>query len=300
MKILNKKDSNPRDPDVVFYQGKYYTLFSQDNCLWMRVTDNLEDILTAKKQLVYVPEDEYFCSIWAPELHIINNKPYIYVTMAKEIRGTQHMFVLSSDTGMITGPYKKISYIKHADDAWAIDATIIRYNNDLYYAYSAFGKYDGEVYQALYIAKMKNPYSLDGEAHLLTKSEYDWEKHGCDGDKRPYVTEGPHAVYHNNEIYIVYSASGCWTDYYCLGLLKFKGGDMLDKNNWEKYHQPILDNSSGFVGPGHASFIQNNPNGIEYCAFHAFNTDSSNGEGDVSAHIYPMKWVNNIPKILIK
>ena len=300
MKILSKTNTNPRDPDVVFYQGKYYTLFSQDNCLWMKITTSLQDILTAKKQLVYVPSDDYVCSIWAPELHIINGVPYIYVTMAKEVRGTQHMFVLTNDSGLIAGPYKKIAYLRHEEDAWAIDGTLVRVGNELYYVYSAFGKYDEEMYQALYIVKMKNPYTFDGKPRLLTKSQYDWEKRGCDGGKRPYVTEGPYAVYHKGKTFIVYSASGCWTDYYCLGLLEYKGGDPLDENSWSKLDRPILDNDSGFVGPGHASFIQNDPSGTEYCSFHAYNTDSSNGEWDVSAYTYPLIWEDDLPKILIK
>ncbi|MCR4660375.1 MAG: glycoside hydrolase family 43 protein [Clostridia bacterium] len=299
MKILDYNYTNPRDPYVIFYQGKYYTLMSYENKLWLKVTDRLEDILNAEMHVIFTPEGEYSQCIWAPELHIIDDIPYIYVTMSIEYGKPQHMFVLTTESKKIDDNYKVISYLRHGDDAWAIDGTILKKDKKIYYIYSAFGEYGGELFQALYIAEMENPYTLKGEAKLLTKSKLDWEMHGCNGKDRPYVTEGPFALYKNNDIYVVYSSSGCWTDYYCLGLLKFKGGDILSSENWEKYPHAILDNSSGFVAPGHASFIQNDPSGVEYCIFHAYEKDSSRGEKFVHAYIYPVTWIDDIPKIKI-
>ncbi len=299
MILLNKETANPRDPYVLFYENKYYTLFSMDNSLWMKCTDSLKEIEKADKHLVYTPKDEYKVSLWAPELHIIDGVPYIYVTAAKEHLGVQHMFVLSHQSNNLLDPYEKISYLPHTDDGWGIDGTILRLNQKLYYIYSAFGKYKEELYQSLYIREMINPYTFKSEPHLLSRSIYEWEKHGCNGKDRPYVNEGAFAIYHHNKTYVVYSASGCWTDYYCLGLLEYLGGDPLDIISWKKYNKPILDNSSGFVGPGHASFIQNDPSGTEYCAFHAYLEDSSRGEAFVRAYIYPLIWKDNLPIILL-
>lgn len=297
MKILDKSDSNPRDPFIFYYQGRYYSLFSKDNCLWLKSAETLSKIINADKQIIYIPEDEYCNCLWAPELHFIGGLPFIYVTASKKFGEPQHMFVLTTESKSIYGPYKKISYLKHQDDAWAIDGTILRHDGKLYYIYSAFGKYDNELYQALYIVEMDNPYTISKDPHLLSKANYDWEKGGCNGKDRPYVNEGPFALYKDNEIFVVYSASGCWTNNYCLGLLKFKGGDILDIANWEKLDHPIMDNSSGYIAPGHASFIQNGPDNITYCAFHSYNKDCSNGESDVSAYILPVEINNSTVKI---
>jgi GH43 family beta-xylosidase len=298
MKILDYNFTNPRDPYVIFHKGKYYTLISREDALWMKETDSIEEILNAPEHLVYKPEGEYSKSIWAPEIHIVDGTPYIYVTMAPAYGLTQHMFVLTTKSKKVLDTYEKISYLRHTDDAWAIDGTLLKIDSKLYYVYSAFGGYDNAVYQALYIVEMENPYTFKGDIHLLSKSDYDWEKGGCDGSKRPFVNEGPFALYHNNKSYIIYSASGCWTDYYCLGLLTYKGGDPLNKDNWEKLPRPILNNDSGFVGPGHASFIQDEEGG--YCFFHAYEKDSSRGEAFVHSHAYRFRWVNDIPEILIK
>ncbi|MCR4911327.1 MAG: glycoside hydrolase family 43 protein [Bacilli bacterium] len=297
MKILDYRTANARDPYVLFNEGKYYTLFSLDNKLWLKVTDKLEDILEAEMHVIFTPEDEFCECLWAPELHIIDGVPYIYVTMAKEFGQPQHMFVLTTASKKIDDTYKVISYLKHENDLWAIDGTVLKLNDKLYYIYSAFGSFDGEMYQALYIDEMINPYTLKGGVKLFTKSQFDWELNGCNGKNRPYVTEGPYAIYHEGKTFIVYSASGCWTDYYCLGIMEYIGGDPLSMDSWKKYSHPILDGASGFVGPGHASFIQNDPSGVEYCAFHAYEKDSSRGEKYVLAHIYPMIWENGLPKI---
>lgn len=300
MKILDYHFTNARDPYVLFHDGKYYTLISNDNKLWLKISDNLSDILNDEMHLVFTPSDEYCNCLWAPELHIIDDVPYIYVTMSEEFGKPQHMFVLTTESKKINDKYKVISYIKHKDDAWAIDGTILKHEGKLYYIYSAFGIYDDSSYQALYISEMENPYTLKGEVKLLSKSEYDWELKGCNGKDRPYVNEGAFALYRDNKIYVAYSASGCWTDYYCLGLLEFKGGNILLKDNWYKHKTPILDSSCGYVAPGHASFIQNDPSGVEYCAFHAYETNSNNGEKYVHSYIYPFVWKENKPVIVIK
>ncbi len=53
----------------------------------------------------------------------------------------------------------------------------------------------------LYIAKMANPWTLGSEPVMLTK-RYDWE---CIDF---LVNEGPAFLFHENKIYITYSASG--------------------------------------------------------------------------------------------
>ena len=301
MVILNYRKESARDPDVIFNNGLFYCLYSYENALWIKYASSLDDLLDAAPRVVFKPnkKEEYSTRIWAPELHVIDGVCYIYVTIGAKSSLLEHMFVLTNDSDDPLKPYYIKSYIDNGDGGWAIDASIVKYNGSLYYVYSSFGKYDEEVYQALYIAKMKNPYTLESRSYLLSKSEFEWEKFGCDGGSRPYVNEGPFAIYHNEKIHIVYSASGCWTNHYCLGLLTFKGGDILNKDNWIKCSKPILDNRSGFIAPGHASFIQNHPSKKEYIFFHAYEVDCSRGEKYTLGHAYEISWENDKPIVNI-
>ena len=54
---------------------------------------------------------------------------------------------------------------------------------------------------------MANPWTLESEPVMLTKPEYDWE---CIDF---LVNEGPAFLFHENKIYITYSASGTGVPY---------------------------------------------------------------------------------------
>ena len=71
----------------------------------------------------------------------------------------------------------------------------------------------------------------------------------------PHINEGPVALVKGKTVHIIYSASGSWSDYYCLGKLTFSGeGDILDKNNWKKSDAPVFSKTDKTFGPGHCSF----------------------------------------------
>ncbi len=299
MIILDYRKEGARDPDVVYHEGRYYCLYAYQDKLWIKSAPSIEGLKEAEGKVVYeLTETGDFCiRPWAPELHFINNEWHIYTCFGDKNSTNQHMYVLRNHSTDPSAPYVFASYLDNGDDGWAIDGSIFYHEGNMYYVWSSFGTYFGEVYQALYIAKMKNPYTLELPRKLLSLSEYDWEKGGCDGGNRPYVNEGPFALYHNGKLLIVYSASGCWTDHYCLGLLTYKGGDILDKANWEKLPHPILSNADGYDAPGHASFIQNAPDGKTYCFFHAYETDCQRGEPYVLGHAATVAWDGDVPFI---
>lgn len=75
------QNSTPRDPFVFYHDGYFYHLFAMNDALYLRRAAELEDLKDAKSKMVY--HDDKFHEVWAPELHIINNKCYIYVAMDK-------------------------------------------------------------------------------------------------------------------------------------------------------------------------------------------------------------------------
>jgi GH43 family beta-xylosidase len=86
------------------------------------------------------------------------------------------------------------------------------------------------VKQDLYIARMSNPWTLETSRQLLSSSDYDWEKKGG----TQWVNEGPEVLKNaNGSVFVIYSASGCWTDDYTLGMLSLKkDSDPLIQSNW--------------------------------------------------------------------
>ena len=96
--------------------------------------------------------------------------------------------------------------------------------------------------QCIYIAEMKNPWTLASDRILISKPEYEWECQwiSVDGNKTGYpihVNEAPQFFRSKNKdkLLIYYSASGNWTPYYCVGLLTADANsDLLNPNSWKK------------------------------------------------------------------
>ena len=116
---------------------------------------------------------------------------------------------------------------------------------------------------------MKSPTEFDGEGVLLCEAELPWEL------VPPYVgdstiVEGAFFVKSpdGKRLFVLYSANGCWSDDYCLGVLEHTGGALCDAANWKKHDKPLFVHGNGVYGPGHATFFRS-PDGSEvWCAYH--------------------------------
>ena len=285
--------TGPRDPCVFYHDGYFYHIFSKAIGICVKKAKELEDLANTAPVVVFKPGD--FKEVWAPELHIIDNKCYIYVAMDDGDNYNHRMYVLENNSSNPQNPYTLHGQLVTNPDRWAIDGSLLRYNGKLYFIWSGWEGLEN-VSQEIYIQEMSDPFTCVGERVQISKPEYDWEKGGCEGgNNRPYINEGPFAVYGKNHIHIVYSASGSWSDYYCLGLLTFSGGDILDPKNWVKKDTPILSSTETAVGPGHASFFEDPRNHTLYVTYHLFNTDSRNGWADTHAMIQEYKMVDDYP-----
>jgi GH43 family beta-xylosidase len=96
------------------------------------------------------------------------------------------------------------------------------------------------------------------------------------------VNEGPEILQHGDDIFLVYSASACWTDYYELGVLRAKSGaNLLDPKSWTKYDHPFFqqDREAKVYGTGHNGFFLS-PDGKENWIIYHANPEPGQGCGD--------------------
>lgn len=274
------------DPFVTFQDGYYYYIrVNHDKSIWVSKSEELSRIGQVEPVQVYAPSgEEPSAELWAPEIHYINGKWYIYYTAGA---GSSHrMYVLESDTADAQGSYTYKGKMAPVTDKWAIDQTVLEVNDQLYAVWSGW-EGDVNVDQRIYIAKMDNPWTISGERVELSVPEYSWEKQGGS----PTINEGPQiAVSPDGTINIVYSASGSWSDYYCLGCLTLKdNADPMDKESWIKADQPIFEkNNSTTYSTGHACFVSS-PDGTEdYIVYHATRNSGEgwNGRGVRTQRLY--------------
>lgn len=256
--ITNPVAPKGADPWVTYQKGDYYYCYSSRNRIWVNRSPRLQEAVQQTGQAVWKPPtgQAYSREIWAPELHYLNDKWYVYFA-ADDGRNENHrMYVLESESADALGAYRFCGKLTVPSDKWAIDGTVLSYKNRLYFIWSGWAG-DVNVQQNLYISAMLNPTTLAGNRVLISKPELSWEKNG-----RPLINEGPQILQKNGRVFIIYSASGSWTDRHCLGQLTLIGDDPLSPNAWQKKSAPVFAGTDKVFSPGHASFTVS-PDGTE-------------------------------------
>lgn len=280
------------DPWITKRDGIYYYCHSLGNGVAVARTASPVEIASAKSVRVYTAEPDSACraEYWAPELHYLRGEWYIYVAADDGDNYNHRMYVLRGSSQNPLDPFTLAGQITADIDRWAIDGTVMNYRGELYFIWSGWEGVEN-IAQNLYIAHMKDPTTLDSPRVLISKPELEWELHG-----KPLINEGPCALIHGETAHIVYSASGSWTDDYCLGLLTLKGGDPLDKNCWVKADMPILSKAERSFGPGHCSFVESEDGAETYVVYHA-NLEAGTGWGGRSVRIQPIRFDGDTPVI---
>lgn len=266
------------DPWSIYKDGYYYYTHTMGNRLVLWKTKSLANLKTAPQKTVYTPPKgtTYSRQLWAPELHFINNKWYLYFAADSGRNEGHRIWVLENAAKDPTeGEWMLKGKVADNSDKWAIDASVFEHKGTWYMIWSGWeGDVNGE--QDIYIARLKNPWTIEGKRVRISSPTLEWETHGDlhDPDNPPHVNvnEGPQFLQHGNKVFIVYSASGCWTDYYTLGMLTANANsNLLDSTSWHKSAEPVFKGSlqNGVYAPGHNSFFKS-PDGTEdWILYHA-------------------------------
>lgn len=237
--------------------GYYYFTGSVPayDCIELRRAKTIEDLPDGEVSVVWKKHKDGIMSynIWAPELHYVNNKWYIYFAAGREDEHFAHRcYVLEcADENPLTGTWVEKGQINTGWENFALDMTSFMHNGEQYLIWAQ--KQDGiDCNSNLYIAKCENPWTLATKAVMITTPEYDWE---CVKFK---VNEGAAVLKHDGKIFVTFSGSA--TDYnYCMGLLWIdENADLLNADNWHKLDKPVFETckENSQFGPGHNSFTK--------------------------------------------
>ena len=179
--------------------------------------------------------------IWAPELHFLDGKWYIYFAAGDaEDKWAIRPYVLECvDADPVTGTWTEKGKMGCADEdefsfrSFSLDATVFENHGEYYYVWAEKVGV-GKMISNLYIARMESPCKLATVQVLLTTPDYDWERVDF------WVAEGPAVIKRNGRIFLTYSASGTGACY-CMGMLTADGNaDLLDPASWKKERHPVL------------------------------------------------------------
>jgi GH43 family beta-xylosidase len=225
---------------------------------------------TSENRSLWAPPGpgQTYHGVWAPEIHFINSCWYVYFAAVKVEGGNnQHrMYVLeNTNADPFTGSFTFKGQLNDSADKWAIDGTVLQHPfGQLYFIWSGW-EGDVNVSQILYIAKLSNPWTIGSERVEIARPIYDWETNAY-----PHINEGPQVAIRNDVISLVYSASGSWTNTYCLGLITASiNSDLMNPASWKKHPEPIFQSTSNIFGPGHHSFTRSPDDREDWIIYHS-------------------------------
>lgn len=265
------------DPWIYKHTDGYYYFSAsvpEYDRIEIRRAKKINGLAEASGVTIWRKHDEGMLSanIWAPEIHYIDGKWYIYFAAARTTETNEglfdhRIFVLENESeNPLEGEWIEKGQLKTNWESFALDATTFEHNG---VRYLVWAQKDPNIYgnSNLYIAKMKNPWTIEDEQVMIAEPEYDWEKIGF------LVNEGPAVLNRNGKIFISYSASA--TDYnYCMGvLIADENSDLLNKDSWNKSEKPVLktDEENGIFGPGHSCFTVSEDGKKDMLVYHARN-----------------------------
>lgn len=239
--------------------GNYYMTASvpEYDRLILRRAPTLAGLSTAEEVVIWrrPTEGKMGGHIWAPELHEIDGRWYMYFAAGNAGQRPGDVFeirtyVLQGPSGdVFKGEWSVLGQLETPWDSFNLDSTVFVHKGVRYICWAQ--REPGiDTNSNLYLAPLKTPTTLGAAPVRLTVPTLPWEIQGFK------VAEAPAFLARNGKVFLTYSASA--TDSrYCLGLLTAdEDADLMSAESWTKSPEPVFVTSelTGVYGPGHNSF----------------------------------------------
>jgi len=286
---------NRADPYIVYEDRRYWFTASvpEYDRIEIRSALTIPELASAKPVTVWAkhPDGPMSANVWAPELHRIDGKWYIYFAAGRvgaifDIRN----YVLENPAADPTsGTWTERGLLQTQWDSFALDATSFAVGGQRYLIWA---QRDPAIASNsnLYISATAKPWTLRGPQVRISQPELDWE---CIGFR---VNEGPAVLVRQGRVFVSYSASATDANY-CLGLLSAAAGsNLLDPASWRKSQEPVFQTSPNNrqFGPGHNSFTVAEDGVTDLLVYHARNYREIEGDPlwnpDRHTRVQALRW----------
>jgi GH43 family beta-xylosidase len=261
------------DPHVFLHtDGQYYftaTVPEYDR-IEIRRTRDLNRLSTAETKVIWRKHATGPMSkhIWAPEIHHIDGKWYIYFTASSvdAIWEIRPQILMNESADPFAGNWQELGQLKTGWESFSLDGTTFVHAGKRYFAWTQRGRAPEEGKGTnIYLAAMTSPTSIDTtRVALLSKPDFEWEK------RKYEVNEGPAVLIRNGRLFMTFSASATNANY-CVGLLTASAdADLLDPASWKKSPEPVFTSSdrTGIYGPGHNSYTTTRDGKTDLFVYH--------------------------------
>ena len=255
------------DPFIYKHQDGYYYFtasYPEYDRIIMRRAKTITGLKEAEEKVIWWkhPDKEMSKHIWAPEIHFIDGKWYIYFAASRtDAIWAIRQYVIENDSANpFEGEWIEKGKIEMNFEEFTLDATSFIHQNQRYLVWAQKKYGDSN----LYIAKLKSPWEIEGKQRLIAEPIYTWERKGFN------VNEGAAVIKKDDKIFISYSASATDSNYTVGLLTASQDDDLLNSDSWSKYGAPIFKSSelTEEYGPGHNSFTLDD-NGNDILVYHS-------------------------------
>lgn len=155
----------------------YYTQVNYENAaVFVRRSRTVRGLPMADMVEVWrpAPGQSFGLELWAPELHYLRGKWYVYVAGSDGNSQNHRMFAIEGTSADPLQPFVLKGKVVSNDDNWAIDGTVLEHEGGLYMLWSGWETGAG-MDQHIYIAPMADPWTICGARVCISCPTYDWE-----------------------------------------------------------------------------------------------------------------------------
>jgi GH43 family beta-xylosidase len=287
--VYSNPISDLADPHITYYDDNYYLTGTTGSNISIRKAPTLNALKFASPIVAFMPPSGGpCCNFWAPELHRINDTWYIYYTAGNspDLSSQRTWVIENTSADPAEGTWTSRGQIYHpVENFWAIDGSVFKLENKHYFTWSGHTDNLSDV-QHIFISEMSSPWTLTGPRVLISSPEYLWERNG-------EVNEAPVALQRNNRLFLFYSASGCWTDDYAVGMLSMDASDdPLIASSWTKSESAVfVTNVAAFAyGPGHNAFFLSPDETEVWNTYHATTVEAGACDNTRTTRAQVVRW----------
>lgn len=288
-------DVNITDPYIFYHQNYYYMInldLETGKNVWACKSKSIEGLKNAERVKILFDAksgSNTGGNYWAPELHIIQNVPYIFTTVGTTNWNTTKSCIYKCNGSILNpedweGPYLVVkpdgSLLR--PNGVSLDMTYFQVKETHYVMWSDRKWADEKVQLEpkvqdcadIYIAAInpEKPWKLTSSPVCIRRPVYGWERY------ETKVDEGPFLVQHGKDLFVTIACSSTGlADLYCVGVLHaVVGNNLLSPEGWDYLTYPLLTKESvpGEYGPGHNCVVKDMESGDDLFVYHAVPHDA--------------------------
>ena len=237
-------------PWCSFVDGMYYFIEQQGKNVLLRASADVTELDDADHMVIWTLPQSLGESTSGAVIYRLDGAWYVYLGVTRDINHRDIYVIENREANPFKGSFRLKSRLDTGNaDCIAIHPNILEMHGCRYILWSGWDEpRKFEERQNLYIARLSDPWTVEGHRVKISEPEFEWERQcvGRDGSNVAYpiyVNESPCAIESpdHSRLLLFYSASFNTTPYRCIGMLSMDtSSDPMDPSSWVKCPEPVF------------------------------------------------------------